>query len=195
MPVLETPDGKPVAVTPVDAEAVNAQFDRAMNDDGPDTQAPPKRQPRGDSPPDGAAKPRRGRPPKEEKARATGKPAAPVKDDYTADAQQAVGKVWAVMACLPPTQAYALVVEGNSDALAAALAEGAKHNETVRRFVAQGGNSWMLQLAGVGLTMGMQTYQLMRDPQLRREAAATTREHLKAAMAAQGIKVPEPAAA
>ncbi len=192
MPVLETPDGKPVAVTPVDAEAVNREFDRVMNDDGPDEQAPPRRQkPAGED----AAKPRRGRPPKEEKARATDKPAAPVKDDYTADAQQAVGKVWAVMACLPPTQAYALVVEGNSDALAAALAEGAKHNETVRRFVAQGGNSWMLQLAGVGLTMGMQTYQLMRDPQLRREAAATTREHLKAAMAAQGIKVPEPAAA
>ena len=45
-PTLETADGKPVDVTPVDPDAVNREFAAAMADDGPDTQAPPKRQPK-----------------------------------------------------------------------------------------------------------------------------------------------------
>ena len=192
MLTLETADGKPVDVTPVDAEAVNARFDAAMNDDGPDEQAPPKRTPRTVAEPE-QAKPRRGRPPKDEKARTADKPAAEVKDDYTEDAQHLVGAVWTVTATIPFTQPYALVIEGNSDALSSALAEGAKHNTTIRAWVSSGQSSWMLGLASVGLTMGMQAFQLMKDPELRKEAAETTRAHLKAALVAKGIEVPEPA--
>jgi hypothetical protein len=78
VPVLETPDGKPVGVTPVDADAINARFDSAMNDDGPDTQAPPKRQP-GDG--GGEPRPRRQRQAREDKSRTTAKPAAAALDD------------------------------------------------------------------------------------------------------------------
>ncbi len=185
MPVLETPGGAPVEVTPAGDAAVNARFRAAMDSDGPDEQAPPKKAPRtapdaGDTP-----KPRRGRPPKAEQSRTTEKTAAPVKDDYTADAQQLVGAVWTVAASLPPTQAYALVIEGNSDALVSALAEGAKHNSSIRSFVAAGESSWILGLASVSVGMTLQMYQLMRDPALREQAAATTREHLQAAMGAK----------
>ena len=189
MPVLETESGQKIDVTPPDADAINHAFDSAMNEDGPDEQAPPKRQPRSEAPARSA--PRRGRPPKEEKARTTPEPAP--KDDYTDDAQAAVGGLWAVTASIPFTQPYALVIEGNSDTLVSALAEGAKHNATVRKFISSGGNTWAIQLASVGVTMGMQTMQLMKDPELRKEAAATTREHLKAAMKTKGIAVPEPA--
>jgi hypothetical protein len=73
-PTLETTDGKPVDVTPVDPEEVNRQMQAALNDDGPGEQAPPKRQPRtvivGD-----ASRQRRGRQSKAEKSRTTDKAA------------------------------------------------------------------------------------------------------------------------
>ena len=194
MPALETPDGKPVDVTPPDAEAVNAAFSRAMNDDVADEQAPPKRQPKSASGLTDSEPKRRGRPPKAEQAR-TAKPEPALKDDYTEDAQSSVVSLWAVTASIPFTQPYALVIEGNADALVPALAEGAKHNATIRKFISSGGNTWAIQLASVGVTMGMQAVQLMKDPELRKEAAETTREHLKAAMKAKGLQVPEPAAA
>ena len=65
MPTLETTAGKPVEVTPPDAEQVNRTFDAAMNDDGPDDKAPPKRKPA-----ERAARPRAG---KAEKSRTTSK--------------------------------------------------------------------------------------------------------------------------
>lgn len=192
MPTLETENGKQVAI---DAAEVTAQFEAAMNDDTPDTQAPPRRQRRADPAAEDAPKPRRGRPPKEEKSRTTTAAAAPVKDDYTADAQSAVGTLWSVAAAVPFTQPYALVIEGNADALVSALAEGAKHNATIRRWVDTGKNTWMLQLASVGMSMGMQALQLARDPEMRAKAAAKTRENLKAQLVSQGIQVEEPAAA
>jgi hypothetical protein len=79
MPTLETADGKPVDVTPVDTEAVNRQFAAAMADDGPDTQAPPKRQPKSAAPPTDS-KPRRTRAPKAEQPRVTAQ-AGTVLDD------------------------------------------------------------------------------------------------------------------
>jgi hypothetical protein len=193
MPTLETPAGKPIDVTPAVADQINRDFNAAMNDDGPQESAPPRRRPdpAGDAE---SPKRRRGRPPKSEQARTAPAAAAPVKDDYTADAQSSVGTVWAVTAGISFTQPYALVIEANSDQLVAALAEGAKHNATIRRFVSSGGSSgWVLSLASVSLTMGVQAMELMRDPELRAEAAATTREHLKDAIAAKGIHVPEPA--
>lgn len=188
MPTLETADGKTVAL---DADAVNAQFAAAMNDDKPAEQAPPKRTPKAKADPDAPA-PRRGRPPKAEQARTATAAAAPVvKDSYAEEAQQLVGTVWTVAASIGVTAPYALVLEANGDALASALAEGAKHNETIRGFVSTGESSWVLGLASVSLAMGFQSWQLMRDPQLRAEAAATTRAHLKAAMSAKGIEIPE----
>lgn len=186
MPTLETISGKPVELDP---DAVNAKFQAAMNDDGPSEQAPPKREPKPAE--EDAPKPRRGRPAKEDKSR-TSKAAAPVKDDYTEDATHFVGSVWTVAASIPVSQPYALVVESNSDALVGALAEGAKHNATIRAFVNSGESSWILGLASVGLSMGMQTLQLLKDPALRVEAAAVTRAHLKEAMGAKGLDVQEP---
>jgi hypothetical protein len=81
MPELTTVDGKPVDVAPVDPDAVNATFAAAMNDDGPDTQAPPKRQPRGESQGSSAPKPKRTRAPKAEQARTTTTPAGGALDD------------------------------------------------------------------------------------------------------------------
>jgi len=90
MPMLETLDGKPVDVTPVDGDAVNRKFDQAMNDDGPDEQAPPRRQPRAAADPD-SPRPRRGRPPKEDRSRTAPKAAVTLDD-----AQRAEGiKGWA----------------------------------------------------------------------------------------------------
>lgn len=186
MPTLETSDGKPVDVASA-AEDINVKFRAAMDDPGVQEQAPPKRQPAPAADAPDAPRTRRPRQTKEDKARTTAP--VPVKDDYTQDAQSFVGAVWTVTASLPPTQPYALVVEANSDALVSALAEGAKHNSTIRAFVNSGQSSWILGLASVGLSMSMQTLQLLKDPELREQAAATTREHLKAAMGAKGLDV------
>lgn len=187
MPTVETADGTPVDVTE-QADSINAQFSAAMNDDGPDEQAPPKRQPRSSAAAEAAGsveRPRRGRPPKSEQARVKDSP--PPKDDYTEDARSAVGTVWTVAASIPVTQPYALVVYTNSDALAKSLAEGAKHNATIRAFVASGESTWIIGLASVGLSMGLQTVQLVKDPKLRAEAAAKTREQLKEAIGAKAL--------
>ncbi len=87
MPTIETLEGKVVDVTPVDPDAVNQKFDRVMADDGPDTQAPPRRGPKPPADPD-APKPRRGRPPKSEQARTA--PAA-VAGTVLDDGQRAQG--------------------------------------------------------------------------------------------------------
>lgn len=182
MPTLETADGKPVVVDPAE---VNARFQAAMDgDSGPAEQAPPKRTPRA---PAEDSKPRTRTAAKAEKSRTADKSAAPVKDDYTGDAQNFVGGIWTVMASVSVTQPYALVVENSSDALVSSLAEGAKHNATIRSWVSAGESSWMLGLAAVTVGMGMQAYQLMKDPELRKQAAEVTREHLREAMGAKGI--------
>jgi hypothetical protein len=185
MPTLETPDGRPVDVTPIDPDEVNRKFTAAMHDSGADDQAPPRREQRPAA--EDAPKPRRGRPPREDKPRATDKPSTPVKDDYTGDAQNFVGGLWTVMASVSVTQPYALIVENSSDGLVSSLAEGAKHNATIRAFVSSGESSWMLGLASVSIGMGMQAYQLMKDPQLRADAAEVTRKHLREAMGAKDI--------
>lgn len=194
MPELTTTDGKPVDVTELDPAAINAKFGAAMNDDGPDEQAPPPRRARPAAEAAAAEAPakRRGRPPKEDRARTVAQAPA-VKDDYTDDARDLVGSVWTVAASIPYTQPYALVIEGNSDGLALALAEGAKHNTTIRSWVSAGQSSWMLALGSVGLTMGLQAYQLMRDPGMREKAAEATRASLRKAMAAKGITLPDAA--
>lgn len=182
MPTLATEGGKPVDVTAEQA-AINDRFRQAMDDDVHDEMAPPK----ADARPAAEPKARRTRVRKEDKSR-TVKDAVPVKDDYTADVQGVVGAVWTVAASLSYTQPYALVLESNADQLVGALAEGAKHSATIRAFVASGKSSWMLTLAGVGLNMGMQCYQMSRDPELRERARAVTVEHLKAAIGTRNVE-------
>lgn len=194
MPELETTDGKPVDTAALDPAAINAKFGAAMNDTGPDEQAPPPRQPRAAAPAAEAPAKRRGRPPKEDRARTVAQaPAAAIKDDYAEDAGNLVGSVWTVAASIPYTQPYALVIEANSDALAASLAEGAKYNATIRGWVSAGQSSWMLGLASVTLTMTMQAWSLARDPEMRDEAAEATRASLKKRLAEKGIVIPEAA--
>lgn len=192
MPTLETDRGEVIEATPPGADAINANFTAAMNaDPGADRKAPPKRDQAaaatGSAPAD--AKPRRGRPKGEAKARTEAKVAEAIKDDYTPDAASAVGDLWLMAAVIPFTQPYALVIEANSDPLVAALAEGAKHNATIRRLVGSGGNTWAVSLAGVALTMGVQALQIARDPAVRAEATAATRESLKAVLKAKGFDV------
>lgn len=189
MPNLKTPDGAPVAV---DEDAVNAKFDRAMNDDVPDTDAPPKRAPK---PPADEDKPRtrRTRQPKAEKARTT-KQAPPVKDSYAEELTTVVSTAWLVSASIPVTQPYAAVLHANSDALVAALDQAAKSNDTIRRYVASGAQaSWQLSLAGVVANMGLQAWSIWKDPNARAQAAETTRNQLQAFVEQQSQ--PAPAAA
>lgn len=96
MPTLETPEGKPVEV--VDPDAVNAQFAASMADDGPDEQAPPRRQPKAEV--EVAAKPKRGRAPKDEKARTTAKAGAPLDDAQRAQGVTGLAQVGAGIALL-----------------------------------------------------------------------------------------------
>lgn len=85
MPTLETADGKPVDVTPPDPAAINAKFQQAMNDDGPDPAAPPRRAPR-DPAATAAARPRTSAKPKAEKSRVTTtSAAAPLSDKQRAE--------------------------------------------------------------------------------------------------------------
>lgn len=202
-PTLQTPQGGKITTSEHDRDEINARFAATMNaDDGQDDEQPPPRRSasRPASPPADeteAPKRSRGRPRKDpaEKSRTTDKPAEPVKDDYTEDAQSTIGGLWVVAASISFTQPYALVLDANSDALVSALAEGAKHNSTVRRFIGAGGNTWMLQLASVGLSIGVQSIQLMGDAELREKARTATKAKLKGMMKEQGIDVPEAAAA
>jgi hypothetical protein len=177
---LQTPDGAAVDVSPVDQ--AQKDFAAAMNAPATGEVAAPPDHGK-DMPAERPA--RRGRParPKSDtKAPKTVK-AVPVKADYTSDAQALVGTVWTVTAAIPPTQAYAYVINQNADGLAAALAEGAKQSESLRKWVAGGGNAgWQLQLAAVGINMGMGAMQMMRDPELRKQAAEATRVQLRAMM-------------
>lgn len=144
-----------------------------------DIPAPPDRK---DEPEKPAPK-RRGRPPKAQAApEAKAKPAKaakPPKDDYTPEIQAVVSSAWFVAASIPQTQAYALVLSNSSDALVAALNEGAKKNDTIRRFVDGGGESmWAVQLAAVAAQMGLQAYQLSKSPEMRKAAAEATKSQL-----------------
>lgn len=100
MPTLETTDGRPVDVTPVDPEAVNAAFAQAMNDDGPDGQAPPKRPENTSSTRVGAEKPRRSRPRAEEKSRTVAKPAVTLDDRQRAEGVQGLAQLGAGIALM-----------------------------------------------------------------------------------------------
>jgi hypothetical protein len=128
MPTLETTSGASVDVTPVDADTINADFQRAMNDDGPDDKALTRRQ-RREPAADGDTRPRRTRQPKEEKSRTVTKPAVTL--DGNARREGVKGLVQ--IAALAPLAAYkgtndtayladAAALAGSADELADACA-------------------------------------------------------------------------
>lgn len=128
MPTLETLDGQAVDVTPVDPATINAQFQNAMDDDGDDTKAPPRRQPRtadADAP-----KARRGRPPKAEQARTTAKPAVSLDNAQRAAGVQGIAQIGAGFALMwgkatgnAAFEADAMVIAGAAPQLADAAVQ------------------------------------------------------------------------
>jgi len=191
---LRTPEGEAVQGAVVDVDAGAGDFARlqaAAADDASGAAtiaAPPDRAERA---PEERTPARRGRPPKAQREKApkkTTSKAAPVKDDYTEEITKAVSTTWMVAASIGPAQPYALVLHNSADALVSALNEGAKQNETIRRFVTTSGEaSWQIQLAAVAMQMGMQAYQMMGDKELREKAAEATKKQL-----AELVKVATP---
>jgi hypothetical protein len=201
VPTLETADGTPVDVTPADPDTVNREFARAMSDDGPDTQAPPPRQPK-PATEAGAPKPkpRRGRPPKDGQARTADAAAPPTVDkDFTEECAGLTTLGWVTLAAVPPVSPWAVVVEANQDDLVKALNSGCQQNAKIRgaveKWSAGSGGVYALQLAAVGVNMGVQSLQLLKDPALRAEARAHTQEKLRDFLKANGVKLADPAAA
>jgi hypothetical protein len=201
---LTDPDGTVTTPAPSspDTTAFTAQQDRMRalangESEPPAVPAPPRRA----TPDAQAEKPKRTRSPRKDAARTTSdvKPATPDKAaadvDYSDGAKSLVQSVWLGTAVIPFTQPYAAVLYGSADGLADALAEGAKHNETIRGWVSKSDDLWQLKLAGVAIGMGVQCFQVARDPKLREQARAATQKQLKETLKAQGIEIPEKAPA
>ena len=132
MPTLETADGKPVDVTPVDPDEVNRAFAAAMAGDGPDEQAPPKRAPR---PPadDAAPKRKTARPSKAEQARTAARAATVLDDGQRAAGVQGLVQVGAGLCLIAKRatgkdafQADAITLASNADQIADACVQTAK---------------------------------------------------------------------
>jgi hypothetical protein len=205
-PTLTTPDGQ-VVDTPVapadpagrgvDLAAAEREFSRAMASEDPaGTQGPPRR-PEDDGQGE-APKRRRGRPRKDPAdsariARGPAPDAGPV--DYTEAAAGLVTLGWATIAAIPYTTPFAAVLDANAEQLTGALANGARHNPKIaaalERAASGGGGVYAVQLAAVGVNMGMQCLEIMRDKDTRAAATEATRTKFRAFLAAQGIKTPD----
>jgi hypothetical protein len=199
MPELVTPAGKPVTVPDpapprpaTDPEQVNRDFSRAMAADDPSAPQPPPR--REDTPP--KEKPKRAaRPRADSKSRTESAPKAKVDTDYTEALAGITTLAWSALAAIPYTTPYAAVVDANQPQLVSALNAAAQNNaqirEQIERLAAGGGGVWAIQLAAVGVNMSMQTLQIMRDPQIRKEATAATQQKFRQFLRAQGVNVEE----
>jgi hypothetical protein len=114
--------------------------------------------------------------------------------DYTEAAAGLVTLGWATVAAVPYTTPFAAVIDANAEQLTGALANGAKHNAKIaaalEKAASGGGGVYVIQLAAVGVNMGMQCLEILRDPETRRAATEATRTKFGAFLAAQGIKVP-----
>jgi hypothetical protein len=193
VPELVTPEGAPVEVTPEEKrEQINQDFSRAMASEEPSaTPALPERPARPEPPK------KRGRPSKDEKARATSAPPVSQKTDkdFSEECTGLTTLAWASLAMTPFTQPYAAVVDANQAQLVAALNGAAQNNakarEAIEKLAGGGGGIWAVQLAAVGANMTMQTMQLLKDPQLRQEAAAATQSKFRTFLKAQGVDVPD----
>jgi hypothetical protein len=201
MPSLTTTDGAPVEAPPVDPEAVNRDFSRAMAADQPGGVGSP---PRHDEPPAEPAK-RRGRPrtkpPADERPRVADKPVdAPVvkvDKDFTEEVTGLTTLGWATLAAVPPTSPWAVVIEANQEDLVKALNSGCQQSPKVRAAVEKwssgSGGVWALQLAACGVNMSVQSMQLLKDPALRAEARTHTAGKLREFLKANGVKIADPA--
>jgi hypothetical protein len=197
---LQTPGG-----APVDLDGAAQDFARAMAAPVTDVPAPPKMtdEQKADIEAKKAEPKRRGRPPKAERARIEAKatPEVLTPKDYSEALDGALTGVWVATAGLPFTTPYAAVIAANKAGLVGALNAGANQNAKVRMYVEKytggGGGLWQMQLAVVGAQMGMQTLQLMKDKELRDQAAASTRAQLQQWLTANGLvsaQAPEDAA-
>ncbi len=170
---------------PVDAAKVEAEFARAMSADVTgDVPAPPRRP---ESDPE-APKPRRGRPPKEDRARVSTAPSEPSRPvpaprDYTKDLNGLAEGVWLTLGLFPVSAPYAAIVRLNQPGLVAAVNSAAQKSPAVRRWVDQAatgsGGVWAVQLGVVAAGMALQTWQVMRDPELRAALAAQTQQEIR----------------
>jgi hypothetical protein len=188
---LVTTDG-----TPVNLEATEQDFARAMSAPVADVPAPPRMSEadKAELEAKKAAPKRRGRPPKDDRARVeTPKPASEplTPKDYSEALDGALTGVWLAVAGIPYTTAYAAVLAANKTALVGALNAGANANPKVRaqveKFTGSGGGLWQMQLAVVGAQMAMQTMALMKDSKLRQQATDSTREQLHGWLTANGL--------
>lgn len=187
---LSTPEGDEVEVTPVempsDVQAAADAFHRAQANDPltDDTRRPPKRPVADKSDPGYTPNPapRRGRPKKgdPEASRTTDK--APVDKkkplephDFTADLQATADLLWLGASTLPVAAPYAAIFKANSPAIVQAVNAGAQVNHDVRNFCEKmtsgTGNAWVLSLGMVGVTMGMQCWAAMQNPEMRAQLA------------------------
>lgn len=191
---LETPDGAEVHVEPQelsqDVAAGKAAFERAQasNPSEDEKRTPPKRQPR--EVVHEEDKPRRGRPSKADAARTTTK--APAKEpgkplppkDFTADLNAAADGLWLGASQLPIAAPYAAVVHAYQPAIVAAVNQGAQVNADVRNYVEKmtsgAGNAWMLQLAVVGIQMGMTMMQVAKNPEFKAQLVETNNAQVAA---------------
>jgi hypothetical protein len=111
--------------------------------------------------------------------------------DYTEALDGALTGVWVATAGLPFTTPYAAVIAANKAGLVGALNAGANANPKVRaqveKYTGGGGGLWQMQLAVVGAQMAMQTMQLMKDKDLRDQAAESTRTQLHTWLTANGL--------
>ena len=129
MPTLITTSGTPVEVAPLDSSAVNAQFRQAMDDDGPDEHTPPERP---ETPSREGNRPRRGRPPKTEKARTVATAPAALDDRARSTGVKGWAQIagsFAIMAGKATGDGAfyldAVVIASNADALADACVNAA----------------------------------------------------------------------
>lgn len=204
MPELKTPDGATVETSPQlplakSPDEVNREFSRAMASEDPSATQPPPQRPVKEP---GEQKKRPGRPRKEDKARADDKSPAvsqKVDDDFTEACTGITTLGWFALAATPFTSPYAAVVDANQEQLVAALNGAAQNNararDAIQRMTNGGGGLWAVQLSVVTANMSMQALQLLRDPELRREAAEHTQAKFKKFLHAQGVELPgeEPA--
>ena len=128
---------------------------------------------------------------KAEKPRVAKEPVVLETRDYTQALDGALTGVWVAAVSLPPTTAYAAVLDMNKDGLVNGLNLAANNSPTARRYVEKwtggSGGLWTVTLAAIGVNMCMQTYQLSKDANLRSQLAEGQRAKLAEWAKAQGI--------
>jgi len=167
---------------------------------GPEIPAPPRRDPTppaGSDDPGYTPKPRRGRPPKSARTTKDTTPAS--KDgkkeelkpkDFTEDLKAIGDGLWLGLSSIPVTAPYAALVHMHQDGLVSAINSGAQVNPGVRNAVEKltsgTGSSWALHLGILGVNVAMQGYQLMKDPELRRQITEANAAQVQAYMQQMG---------